>query len=309
MANTRTGEAAARAAFIRLEQEKPDDLGLLESRGYFELRRNQRDVARRYFERAVAQGTQSVALMRDYLALDPSVAELVVPQALALAPDDVDVRIEQASLLVRKGSHRDALATLTALQGLTRAQEFRASQLLVNIHVQLNQIDAARRAAARVTELARNGREKTFASQLSASVERIAAQRTAFDEKTRAAAAAADVGARVSAAPGRNDGGNETTPSAALTVGPSEQLVTVTGRIRSVTACSGGHPIVEVLANGRTLRLRVDDPLKIMVRRRASETANLTCGAQDVPITVGYIATADAQRDIAGHIRVLDYGK
>ena len=185
LASTRSAEASARAAFTRLEQQKPNDLGLLESRGYFELRRGQREVARRYFARAVTQGTQNVALMRDYLAMDPSVAATVVPRALALAPDDVDLRIAEASLLVGKGSHGDALARLTALQGLTRTQDFRVSQLLVHIHLQLEQLDAARRAAARVTELARTGREKTFASQLSASVERFAAQRTAADEKAR----------------------------------------------------------------------------------------------------------------------------
>ena len=313
LANTRSGETAARAAFTRLEAQKPNDLGLLESRGYFELRRNQRAAARRYFERAVAQGTQSVALMRDYLALDPSVAETIVPKALALAPDDIDMRVEEASLLIRKGRHRDAVATLAALDGLTRAQEFRASQLLVNIFMQANEIDAARKAAARVTELARNGREKSFASQLTASVERIAAQRTAFDEKTRATAAAADVGARVSAASGRNDGRNDgpsdTASSAPLTVGPSEQLVTVTGRIRSVTACSGGRPIVEVLTDGHTLRLGVDDPLKITVRGRAGETVDLPCGQQDTPITIGYVVTVDQRSITAGSIRLLDYSK
>jgi hypothetical protein len=308
LANTRSGETAAREAFTRLEQQKPDDLGLLESRGYFELRRNQRAAARRYFERAVAAGTQSVALMRDYLALDPSVADTVVPKALALAPDDVDMRVEEASLLIRNGRHRDALATLAALEGLTRAQEFRASQLLVNIFVQASEIDAARRAAARVTELARNGREKTFASQLSASVERIAAQRTAFDEKTRAAAAAADVGARVSAA-GRNNGGSETTSSAPVTVEPSAPLVTVTGRIRRVTSCSEGRPIVEVVTDGQILRLGVDDPLKITVRGRAGEAADLSCGQQDTPITIGYVATVDTPSGTSGSIRVLDYGK
>jgi hypothetical protein len=232
-----------------------------------------------------------------------------VPKALALAPDDADMRIEDASLLIRKGRHRDALATLAALDGLTRAQEFRATQLLVNIFVQANEIDAARKAAARVTELARTGREKTFASELSASVERIAAQRTAFDEKTRAAAAAADVGGRVSAASGRNDGPSETTLAAPLSAGPSDQLVTVTGRIRSVSACSGGRPIVEVLTNGQTLRLGVDDPLKITVRGREGETIDLACGQQDTPITIGYVATVDTQSGTAGSIRVLDYSR
>ena len=45
-------------------------------------------------------------------------------------PKRIDMRIEEASLLIRKGRHRDALATLAALDGLTRAQEFRASQLV-----------------------------------------------------------------------------------------------------------------------------------------------------------------------------------
>ena len=313
MANTRTGESAARAAFTRLEQQKPNDLALLESRGYFELRRGQRDVARRYFERAVAHGTRSVALMRDYLVLDPTVAEAVVPKALALAPDDVDIRIEEAALLIKQSSHRAALATLTKLSGLTRAQGFRAYQLLANIYVQLDQFEEARSAAARVAELARNGRERTFASQLNASVQKSAAQKAAFDAQTRAAASAVEAGDRVSAAQAREAAMNasraDASPATPVIVEPNEAMVTVTGRIRSITSCTGGHPVLEVLTNGRILRLFVDDPVKVFVRGRATHTVDLSCGTQDTPITVSYVAAVDKQRNTAGHIRILDYGK
>ena len=83
------------------------------------------------------------------------------------------------------------------------------------------------------------------------------------------------------------------------------------GRMAS-PCCSAkcdGRPIVEVATNAQTLKLGVDDPLKIIVRGRAGDTADLSCGQHDTPITIGYVATADPQSGTAGSIRVLDYGK
>ena len=53
----------------------------------------------------------------------------------------------------------------------------------------------------------------------------------------------------------------------------------------------------------------MDDPLKVVVRGGVSPAVDLACGAQDVPITVGYVAAVDAQRNTAGHIRLLDYSR
>jgi hypothetical protein len=50
-ANAPDGEDDARAAYQKLEQERPGDLLLLESRAYFEWRRGQRAAALPYFER------------------------------------------------------------------------------------------------------------------------------------------------------------------------------------------------------------------------------------------------------------------
>jgi tetratricopeptide (TPR) repeat protein len=306
------GETAARDAFTRLEQQKPDDLAMLESRGYFELQRGQRDAARRYFERAIEQGTRNIAVFRDYIALNPSAAETVVPRALALAPTDVDIGIEAASLLVRQRQYAEALLLLNGMKDRSRSQNFRAYQLLANIHLQLNQLNEAKAAAARVAELADDTREATFAAELQAMVERYAAQRSALDARVRAVAAATDVDARISAAQAREAEANAsggTPPPATTILTPAETIVTATGRIRNVTACTSGRPLVElVTTNGRTLRLSIDDPKKVSVRGRSTYTVDLACGPQDTPITIGYVAALDGQRN-TGSIRVLEYGK
>ena len=67
--------------------------------------------------------------------------------------------------------------------------------------------------------------------------------------------------------------------------------------------------MLEVLTNGRTLRLFVDDPVKVFVRGRATHTVDLACGTQDTPVTVSYVPAVDKQRNTAGHIRILDYSK
>ena len=96
-------------------------------------------------------------------------------------------------------------------------------------------------------------------------------------------------------------------PATPVVVEPSEAMLTVTGRIRSISSCTGGHPVLEVLANGGTLRLFVDDPVKVFVKGRAAHTVDLSCGAHDTPITVSYVAAVDKQRNTAGHLRILDY--
>jgi hypothetical protein len=84
--------------------------------------------------------------------------------------------------------------------------------------------------------------------------------------------------------------------------------VVVSGRIRNVV-CAAGQPIMEVMASTGVLRLVIDDPLAIAVRGTATNTADLQCGPQDVPIRVGYVPTVDPARTVAGKVRLLDYGE
>ena len=111
-ANRLEGEGAARAAFTKLEQQRPNDVPLLEARGYFELRRGNREVATSYFERAVEHGSRNIGLYRDYMRLDASKSAVLLPKALAIAPDDPDIRIEQAAVLMRERKGSQAVLAL-----------------------------------------------------------------------------------------------------------------------------------------------------------------------------------------------------
>jgi hypothetical protein len=312
VANTVRGEGAAREAFVRLEQQRPNDLSLLEARGFFELRTGHSAVALRYFERAVEQGTRNVVLYRDYLALAPDRAEAVVPKAMALAPEDVDIGIEAAALFVRQRKYTEALALLTGMKERTRSQNFRANQLLANIHVQLNQPGEALAAARQLVALADDAREAAYAAEIQATVERFAARRAALDARERAVNAAAEADARIAAAQAREAAARQArdnAPGTGAAAPAPERIVTVTGRIRNVASCSDGRAVVEVMVEGRMLRLSVDDPKTVSVRGRPASTADLSCGAQDTPVTIGYVEAADAQRGTAGAIRSLDYGR
>jgi hypothetical protein len=84
--------------------------------------------------------------------------------------------------------------------------------------------------------------------------------------------------------------------------------VSVTGRIRNIICSRGGAELtLEVVADGKTLRLFVDDKLKIIVYGKPKETVNLTCGEQNVPIKVSYKPRVDKKRETIGYVRVLDY--
>lgn len=114
LANTGSRENEARAAFEQLATQKPDDLALVEARGYFELRRGRLKEALPYFARAVEQGTTNAFVYRDYARLEPAKATMLLPRAVALAPDDHDIRLDYASILIRERKGSDAVTTLTA---------------------------------------------------------------------------------------------------------------------------------------------------------------------------------------------------
>jgi tetratricopeptide (TPR) repeat protein len=317
VANSLDGEERARAAYAKLEGQKPDALPLLEARAYFEWRRGSREAALPYFERAIANGTQNLELLRDYMRLEPSKAEAALPKALALAPNDPDVRIEQAAVLMRERKSSQAVLTLRdVLKTLDNDQSFRAYQILANAYMQLNQIDDARMAATQVARVAENASEADFANRMLASINTFAEDKAAFDARSRAATAAADAGARIAGQPG--EPALPPLVAAPRVTGPlvtpqmlpgGAQVVMVSGRLRNIVSCTdGAHAILEVLSNGQTLRLYIDDGLKVAVRGQSGGTIDLSCRAYDTPIKVGYEPVVDAQRNTIGYVRVLDYG-
>jgi tetratricopeptide (TPR) repeat protein len=275
-------EADARAGFERLASQKPDDLLLLESRAQFEMRRGHGSAALPYFARAVAGGSRSASLYRDYAVLEPSKAEELLAMVVALDPGDLDSRLTYAGFLVARRRSADALTTLTAVTNVPEASAFRWFRLLASTYMQLNRMGEARTAAAHAETRAKTREEKEQAAQLARTIEE-SALRTALQQKGP-------------------DGQEIPTLSTVL----KEPPVVETGRIRNVV-CGNGFTVLEVRVGTATRRLLIDKPGAINVIGRKSNTVDLKCGAQDIPIRIGYEPAANTARKTTGNVRMLDY--
>lgn len=112
----------ARTAFRALEGQNANDLRLIESAGLFAVRSGRIDEARPYLEHAIALKTTNARLyvhcaeLRHLAAVDVDHSEdqenALVDTALALAPDDVEVRVMAARGMIRQRRAADAVAVL-----------------------------------------------------------------------------------------------------------------------------------------------------------------------------------------------------
>jgi len=296
--------AEARAAFDELSRLKPQDVGLLEARANFELRAGNTDAARALFEQAIALGSTSPAAYLDYatrFGLPLETAEPLLRQAIALDPADLSVRLFLADVQVRERHGADALATLASVKHVGPDDAFRLLELLANAHVLERHWPEASAAARQAMDHARTPDEKQYAARLAQSIADYTA-RVAESEALRsgAAAPASTSGAGASAtdvpqSPASHDS------AGAVAMPP----LTAVGRLKNVIC--GATPILEVVADGSTLRLVIDDPLKIRVLGTGQVQTELKCGAQDMAVRVGYEPMADRARNTVGSVRLLDF--
>lgn len=119
---------------------------------------------------------------------------------------------------------------------------------------------------------------------------------------------AADAAARRVAAAARTP--EEMTFAATLlsTVGgPPEVSKMAEGRIKNLN-CDGAMPILEVATSSGELRIAIDDPTHILIAGEPGAKLDLDCGAQDVPVRVGYSDVKPPEGTV-GRLRFLDLRK
>lgn len=326
LASTREGEEAARAAFTALEAQRPADLGMLESRGYFELRRGRRRDAAAYFERAVAQGSRNVRLLTDYAALDGNQAPVLLPKALALAPDDVDVRIDYTRLLANDRKSAEAIAVLGGLRQIGREQAFHAFQIAAVAYMQVGQIDEGRNAVIRVEQYADGEAQVETAKRLRASIESYAEQRVAFESRRSASALSAGAGVGVvtpeeagrtpvTTAAGELGSSADAlrrrlaVPATGITAGMATEMMT--GRIIEIVCLPGNTALVLNVVNpeNEVVKMLIDDPARVMVFGQSSEVVEMTCGKQNHRVSIGFAPLVNPRYGTEGYVRTLDYGK
>ena len=332
-ANSPNGEADARAAYQKLEQERPNDLALLESRAYFEWRRGKTDAALPYFERAVAQGTRNSKLVYDYARIDPSKASALLPKALELAPDNVDIRLDNARLLLNERKGSQTVIALSKMDGLSREQAFKRYQLLANAYMLLNQTQDARAAATLASRNADSDDRREYAARLITSIDEYAEQRAKYEERVKAASAAnaaalANATNRINAvpdgagAPGTSSAGDGPPvprismemirPPVLAENRPADAagVIMMDGRLRNIICLPEGKGLVLEMESGKTtLRLLLDRPEMVLVRGRTDGTVDLRCEKTDQALTVGFLPGVNQTHQTEGQVRVLDYGK
>jgi hypothetical protein len=304
----------ARAAFERLAAEKPDDLRLVESRAYFELRRGEAAVAQTYLARAVALGSKTPSVYRDYAVVAPEKAAELLSRAIELDPQDLDTRLRYGSVLLTAGRNGEALAALAKVKYVPRESAFQYFQLLAGAYLRLNEMERARSAAVEVKKYAGPGAQTQYADRLLKSIDDYAASRAAAQKAAREIAAARAAFAEAAARQPTADAppGAPSFEPAPFTLASGDRsgtlMVVVSGRIRNME-CAGGAPILEVATGTGTLRLSIDDGLKISVQGLNTHTVDLQCGKQDVPLRIGYEPVVDPGRKTVGNVRLLDYRK
>lgn len=180
LAAAREDADKARMAFEALATQRPDDLGLLESRAGLEFRTGRARAARPYLERAIDLGTTSGATYRDLAALmvaeDTARAEALLERALAIDPRDVRTRINLATLLAR----RDPVEVLVVLEPVDRAgpaESFEVFRLRASAYLALGDLDRAREVTRQLAQIARSRQQQAVVARLQASVERRSAAR------------------------------------------------------------------------------------------------------------------------------------
>jgi hypothetical protein len=303
LAAGRDTEVRARDAFDALARENGDDLSLAESRAYFEWRTGHRDRAMPWLARAVELGSKSARLYRDYATLitEPGQNETLLRQALALDPDDVDVRIRLAHRQLDRHESAEALLTLAPITRPAPEDGYNVAQLRANAYLRLKNLPAARASAAEALRLATTPAALAYGEQLTRAIEDIATNE-ALVAKILAEQAMAK---------------NAVPPAPEPTTFPPELMVSerqsldgrelefVRGRLRNVTC--GESPTIDVQVEQRTMRFAIDAPKLVRVLGAGATAIDLQCGAQDRRLRVGFFRPDRPVSQSAGSVRVLDY--
>ena len=82
----------------------------------------------------------------------------------------------------------------------------------------------------------------------------------------------------------------------------------MSGRLRNIECLPRNQGLVlELQVEQGTLRLLLDKPESIEVRGGTGNTVDLSCGAQNQPITIGFTPADNATHRTEGTVRVLDF--
>jgi|SRR5579862_6063152 len=293
-------QAQAKAAYLRLETERPSNPEIQAALGRIALAEGRRTEARTHFQRAVAGGIQDARVCYQYALLAEDAgrpdAEVVaaLERAVALDPTLDDARFSLAVAHMNAGRYAKAQEQFLSFRQAPERQKFAYYNGLAYAQVELGQRDDAVRSAAEARKHARTPEEAAEAGkQAWMAQSQIAVQLTP------------DGSGQLTRIPLRDaNATSEWNPF----IAPGDRIERREGSLRAVD-CSGKEIRLTVAVDDRTLVLSLPDPGRVQVRQSSGGAFELTCGeAQDAPwVAVEYAVTSDSE--IAGVLRGIQFEK
>jgi len=267
------------------------------------------------FEKAYSLGGRSPRMLWDYgriiVRQKPAKAVQVLTQLSDLEPARRDVKIMLAGAMLNDDHAETAIQTLLELHGCTPDEAVNCMSIASSAYLRLNQQDKAQSSAELMLKYAKTAEDRRRAQQLVDAL------------KNSAAIAARAIPAPVPiqqgipddesdkppvlvhrAAPPANDA-NPTVPVKSL-VPRFASVSTVRGNLVEFACGKDGNQFVLQTSSG-TRRFSVDDPKKVIITGKDSETIDFTCGEQKPApmVELGYAATPQGETD--GVVRTLSF--
>lgn len=166
-----------------------------------------------------------------------------------------------------------ALAALAGVSGLAPDEEFRATRMRALALSRLERHAEARQEAAKLAALARDDFERASAELTLADVERAA---------------------------------SSPSPSASMQEAILNRLTRLDGVVIRVD-CMGAQARFWVRDGEQTRKLIVADPSEVVSGGQGPDALEFACGAQERPVTIGYVEQADPEWDTIGRIRYIRF--
>jgi hypothetical protein len=255
------------------------------------------------FAKAYSLGGRSPRMLWDYgrliLNAQPSDAVRIFEELSALEPERRDVKIELAGAMLNAGRAADAVNAVLDLKGCTPEEAVRCVSIASFAYLRLNQRDKAKEAAELYVKVAKTPEDKQRAQQVMEFLNPPAAPPPAPSRGGLSDSPAADADPNRPVIVRRP---RVEEPAVVLPSAPPP-LPSVTGKFVELV-CGKSAELVIDTASGKK-RFVIDDPGKILIRGKGSDTIDLSCGVQK-PATVELgFAPAPAGSKADGALRTL----
>ncbi|HTA46303.1 MAG TPA: tetratricopeptide repeat protein [Bryobacteraceae bacterium] len=299
----------AQAAYDRLAKIKPDNAEIPQSLGYLAWRNGNTESARAHFEKAFASGADDPQMCFHLASLEQTAHqpnEKIIPpllRALKGRPDYVDARIELGVVELNAQNYDAAIAAFVQLHNIPAERAPLVFNGMAYAYAQKGDLTSARQQALNARKWDRTDVETRQTDDLIRYIDRVqsAGKASAIPEIARS-----------------NPGSDSAPPTLRRAVPPAfraepdivtpgERVERVQGTMKALD-CSGDHPRLEVLVEGKPLILDVAEPEKVVLKHDGAATFDFTCGPQKpVAATIEYTPVSGPGKSPAGNLRGIEF--